>query len=181
MAMSVATDPLGFLALERLLERFPSLQAKPPTSARTTLLLGIGPWILLLLAIPAAAASPTVLDDAAFFPIPSRAVDRLLACGEPAPVWNDYNFGGYLLWRGDARYTVGIDGRAETLYSDQVVDSYIRTFLRQEGWDVAVQRTPAQYALMPRTAWAYSALPAGLIGDAPAPIDALSGLSLIHI
>ena len=101
------------------------------------------------------------------------AVARLLACEAPAPVWNDENFGGYLVWRGEARYTVGIDGRAETLCNDQVVDSYIRAFLRQQGRDVAVQQFPAQYTLIPRTAWAYSALPTGLLRDAPAPIDAL--------
>lgn len=88
----------------------------------------------------------------AFSPLPQRAVTKLLDCGQAAPVWNDYNWGGYLIWRGGGRYKVGMDGRAETLYSNQLLKNYFTAGLAQEGWMKVVQRSPARYALTP-TAW----------------------------
>jgi hypothetical protein len=94
------------------------------------------------------AQAPSNLEAASYKPLPETAVDRLIACGAPAPVWNDYNWGGYLLWRGDGQYTVGIDGRAEALYSVDAFDDYLTVLNGQIGWEQIVQDSPATYALI---------------------------------
>lgn len=148
-----AAPLLGLVVLERLVGRLPRLKldaGSPVLALTASRRATVGVWSLLpvglLLALPLLPAS---IEGGAFRELPERAVDRLLACGEPAPVWNDYNWGGYLLWRGDGRYLVGIDGRAETLYSNRVLHSQIRVWQGQEGWEAIVQASPARYALMP--------------------------------
>jgi hypothetical protein len=153
-----AAPLLGFVVLERLVERVPRLRLKveagPPafgvTASRRS---GIAAWSLLLVGAPLIGlGTPGSLEAAAFEPMPQQAVDKLLACGSPAPIWNDYNWGGYLVWRGNARYPVGIDGRAETLYSNQVFLDYLRVWQGRDGWKEIVQRSPAKYALLRRDA-----------------------------
>jgi len=162
---SFAAPLLAVVALEQLANRVPSLKLKrgsPLLAPRASRMITIGSWALLLLSIPLMSrALPASLEAASFSPMPVRAVDRLIACGQPAPVWSHYNWGGYLLWRGESRYTVGMDGRAETLYSNQVLGDYYTVAHGEEGWQAVVQDSPAQYALIPT--------------DAPAAIDTLPG------
>lgn len=161
-----AAPLLALATLESLLERKPRLKlpAHSPmlalsrkTPAIAWLLVGAG----VVLLVPLASSSIEAATLPAVRSLPTQAVDQLLACGRPAPVWNDYNWGGYLLWRGGAGYTVGIDGRAETLYSNDVFDRYFRVLEGRDGWQAVVQDSPAQYALMP--------------SDAAAAIDNLPG------
>lgn len=148
---------LGVVIAERAFARWPrlalpagnSLQAR--SVARGT---GGAAWSLLAIGILIAGGlavntAPTTLAEApATYPSPRAATDALLACGMPAPVWNDYNWGGYLIWRGEGRYPVGIDGRAETLYPDRVFARYVRVVQGQPGWGAIVQASPAQYAMV---------------------------------
>jgi len=45
----------------------------------------------------------------------------------PAPIFNSYDFGGYLIWRLYPRYTVYIDGRAD-LYGDAFLENFIHLY-----------------------------------------------------
>lgn len=49
--------------------------------------------------------------------VPVAAVDALGAAGLRAPLFNDYNWGGYLIWRLWPQTQVFIDGRGDDLYS----------------------------------------------------------------
>ena len=51
---------------------------------------------------------------------PAAALDALRAADVPGPVFNDYNFGGYLIHAG---VPVFIDGRAD-MYGDQFLEKY---------------------------------------------------------
>lgn len=157
-----AAPLLGLAVLARLLERYPRLaMAAPPEEATGGAAKAAGPHTmmptaLLVCGVAVLVAMPwrlTSLPQAALpaVQLPVGAVDRLLACGEPAPTWSDYNWSGYLLWRGDARYTVGIDGRAETVYPDQVFMDYLKVAIGQRGWESIVQDSPVRYAITPAT------------------------------
>lgn len=144
---------LALLILERLVERAPGLAAKPHLRRGSSAPAVQRRWATLALlgaCLPVAwAISPRRLEAAAPYALPVAAVERLLACGDPAPVWSDYNWSGYLLWRGEARYSVGIDGRGETLYSADQLASYLQVVQGSDGWQRIVQQSPAQYALIP--------------------------------
>jgi hypothetical protein len=63
---------------------------------------------------------------------PSGAADFLLAHGVTAPMFNTYEFGGYLMWRLWPRERVFIDGRA---LSESVFNDYARILYNHSGAD----------------------------------------------
>ncbi len=108
-------------------------------------------WLLPALALLVLPFVTPAASEAAALPgvrHPRAAVDRLLACGTPAPVWNDYDFGGYLLARGEGRYHVGMDGRAGTLYPSSVIVAHVDVLVGRPGWQQAINDSPAAYALL---------------------------------
>jgi hypothetical protein len=58
---------------------------------------------------------------------PARAVSFLDAQKLPAPLFNSYDFGGYLIWRLYPRYRVYIDGRTE-LYGHTFLNNFIQVY-----------------------------------------------------
>jgi len=134
------------LIVEKLAYRHPSLRVSSSTSPRLTN--GLSLSLLLVGLASALLLPPPTLEEASVWPLPEKAVDRLLTCGAPAPVWNDYNFGGYLIWRGEGKYPVGMDGRAETLYRNEVFDQYYMVSQGLKGWKETVRTSPVEYALL---------------------------------
>ncbi|ACZ41943.1 hypothetical protein Tter_1027 [Thermobaculum terrenum ATCC BAA-798] len=98
--------------------------------------------VLSLLRTPSAT-------DSSSFTFPRMAVQELTACGSPAPVWNDYNWGGFIIWETNASYPVSFDGRAEVLYSKQLFQNYLKVVNQSHGWEQIVQQSPARYAIFP--------------------------------
>lgn len=166
---------LGIVVTERLLARYPRL-GLPEGSPQRALVASRGAatvaWGILLVGLlgagllAQATAGAALANTGAAYPSPRGATEALLACGAPAPIWNDYNWGGYLIWRGEGRYPVGIDGRAETLYPDRTFGRYVRVLQGQTGWEAIVQDSPAQYAMV--------------TSDAFATIDRLPGWRLVY-
>jgi len=157
---------LAVLVLERLVDRLPFLSLdthSPLAITLNTRRVRITTWLALVAG--GAAMLPLAPNEleAASLPavrsLPVLAVDKLLACGAPAPVWNDYNWGGYLLWRGEGQYTVGMDGRAETLYTETIINRYLHVMGQKAGWQADVQNSPARYALLPPGGPAVDQLP----------------------
>jgi len=154
---------LGIIVTEWLLARFPGLtlpEGSPQRHFIASRRAAVVAWGIVLTgllgagALAQATAAAALADPAAAYPSPRGATDALLACGEPAPIWNDYNWGGYLLWRGEGRFPVGIDGRAETLYPDRIFARYVRVLQGQPGWEAIVQDSPARYAMVTTDAFA---------------------------
>jgi hypothetical protein len=58
---------------------------------------------------------------------PARAASFLDAQKLPAPLFNSYDFGGYLIWRLYPRYRVYIDGRSD-LYGYTFFDNFIQVY-----------------------------------------------------
>jgi hypothetical protein len=96
-------------------------------------------WALLALALAAVIAKGVIaLDPAALAEergrmFPAAAVEWLEAEQPPRPLFNSYNWGGYLIW--EARdYPVFVDGRTD-LYDDELLRGYLDTYFAQPGWE----------------------------------------------
>ncbi|MEP6921896.1 MAG: hypothetical protein ABI967_12285 [bacterium] len=64
---------------------------------------------------------------------PRAAVDFLQTNPSAGPMFNDYNWGGYLIWRLYPEGKVFIDGRAD-VYGDDFVFEYLRTYQAEPNW-----------------------------------------------
>jgi hypothetical protein len=68
----------------------------------------------------------------------------------PGPVFNTYDWGGYILWRLPA-LNVSMDGR-NTFYGDTRVWRSIRTWSGVEGWDADPELAASRLVIAPRSA-----------------------------
>lgn len=77
---------------------------------------------------------PGVADDR----FPTGAVRFLAARSERGRLFNEFTYGGYLLWTLAPAWSVFLDGRSMALYPPRFVDEVLRT--RTEGMHALVQR-----------------------------------------
>jgi hypothetical protein len=63
--------------------------------------------------------------------MPVRAVEAIRAKGYAGPLYNDFNWGGYLIWA--LRMPVSIDGRA-AFYGDTSIDRSVATWNAEPDW-----------------------------------------------
>jgi hypothetical protein len=64
---------------------------------------------------------------------PSRAVSYLRAHPPLSPIFNQYDWGGYLIWTFDGRLPVFIDGRAD-VYGEKFLNDFVATYEFRNGW-----------------------------------------------
>jgi hypothetical protein len=64
---------------------------------------------------------------------PGAAVNFMLAERPPQPIYNEYTWGGYFIWRLYPDYRVYIDGRAD-VYGDQLVEESLKVHDANPGW-----------------------------------------------
>jgi hypothetical protein len=64
---------------------------------------------------------------------PGRCPLRRLRERLPAPIFNSYDWGGYLIWKLYPEYLVYIDGRTD-LYGDNFVSEYVTTYRGEADW-----------------------------------------------
>ncbi len=86
--------------------------------------------MLLLVAIVAAKIASDHIGrelDLELTRLPVRAASFLDAQKLPGPIFNSYEFGGYLIWRLYPRYRVYVDGRTD-LYGDAFLDNFIQVY-----------------------------------------------------
>ncbi|MBN1936780.1 MAG: hypothetical protein JW934_19120, partial [Anaerolineae bacterium] len=110
-------------------------------------------WLLVLLFVAAGAlrvADVLVKNraaEASYFPV--RAVEFIEQSGlADQRMYNSYNWGGYLLWRG---YKVFIDGRAD-VYLDDFMNEYVLAYQLRGDWRVPLDRFDVDYVLIERGA-----------------------------
>jgi hypothetical protein len=75
--------------------------------------------------------------EAATFP--EAAVSFLHDHHQPGPLFNDYDWGGYLIWKLYPGDRVFIDGRAD-LYGDQFLDEYAAAYALTGDWQKPLNR-----------------------------------------
>ncbi len=112
-------------------------------------------WLLLIVILGAGigkivyALQPARIDAARRDTMPVEAVAYLQERHLPGPIFNSYNWGGYLIWT--ARdYPVYVDGRTD-LYGDDLLGIYLSTALAQEGWEANLDAAGINSVLIERT------------------------------
>lgn len=77
------------------------------------------------------ALDPEAVEEARRERLPVAAVEYLESEQPPGPLFNSYNWGGYLIWQ--ARdYPVYVDGRTD-LFDDQLLRVYLSIYFVDEG------------------------------------------------
>ncbi len=71
--------------------------------------------------------------------LPVAATRFLLESGVEGPLFNDYNFGGYLLWKAWPRFRVFVDGRMD-VYRGAPLDDYLLALDAKPGWEEVLDR-----------------------------------------
>jgi hypothetical protein len=117
--------------------RIPFSAATPST--RAPRFLSAINWLLLGVIIVAALVKITIpllpktnlqVEQAS---LPSQAVEFIQNKRPPGPMFNSYNWGGYLIFKLWPDYPVYIDGRTD-LYDDAFIRRYIEVMVANEGW-----------------------------------------------
>jgi hypothetical protein len=70
---------------------------------------------------------------------PSAAVSSMLAQRPPQPIYNDYEWGGYLIWTLYPNYLVYIDGRADP-YGGQFLEEFMQVHDVKPGWQGVLEK-----------------------------------------
>lgn len=83
-------------------------------------------------------------DEAEHFP--TAAVQHILAQRYPGPIFNHFDWGGYLIWR-LRDYPVAMDGRTN-LHGDARLDAAVQTWTGKPGWDELPELRAAQVLLV---------------------------------
>jgi hypothetical protein len=94
-------------------------------------LAGPGAVLLVFLLLWSSNSDQRALDAELATALPVHAVEAIQAQGYSGPVYNDYNWGGYLMW--SLRMPVSIDGRA-SFYGDTVIDRSVATWNAEPDW-----------------------------------------------
>lgn len=79
---------------------------------------------------------------------PERAVAFLSAHPPTGPLFNSYDWGGYLAWKLYPGVRVFIDGRTD-LYGDQFLHDFADTYEFKDNWQQALDRWHIQSVLVP--------------------------------
>ena len=129
------------------------LDARTPSSARSERRLPQLPVVNAGLVVAVAAVAvltvsqrlaPAEVDAALRREFPVAAVEWISSSRPPGPMYNTFDWGGYLIWA-LPRYPVSIDGRAD-LYADQL-PVYDRA-RRGQGWQAEFARQGVRLALL---------------------------------
>jgi hypothetical protein len=70
---------------------------------------------------------------------PTAAIDFIRAHQLPQPIYNDYGWGGYLIWKLAPDYRVYIDGRAD-VYGDAFMEEFLATQAGQTNWQESLNK-----------------------------------------
>ncbi|MBN1120387.1 MAG: hypothetical protein JXJ17_04875 [Anaerolineae bacterium] len=109
-------------------------------------------WLIVLLAAGAvvvksvAALNAEQIETARRDLLPVEAVDYLHDHQPPGPLFNSYNWGGYLIWE-LREYPVYVDGRTD-LYDDEMLRGYLNTVFAQPGWQDRLDEIGANTVLI---------------------------------
>jgi hypothetical protein len=80
---------------------------------------------------------------------PKAAVDYMQVHRLPQPIFNDYAWGGYLIWRLYPDYPVFIDGRAD-VFGEKLVEQFIEVHDGKPRWRELLQQYGTQTVLVER-------------------------------
>jgi len=131
-------------------------QASPRKPSRTAL----NATIILAVAIFASVRVAQVIHhqpEAEASQFPTRAVAFLQRHPPVGPIFNHYDWGGYLIWKLSAPIPVFIDGRAD-LYGQPLLHDFADAYQFKSSWQQILERWQIQTVIVPPN----SALASGL-------------------
>jgi hypothetical protein len=105
--------------------------AESRTSTLVIGLAGIGAALVVALGFRAMGVDDASLQATIGEELPVRAVEVVKQRGYAGPLFNDFSWGGYLIW--NLRLPVSIDGR-QNLYGDERMDRSVATWTGQPDW-----------------------------------------------
>jgi hypothetical protein len=70
---------------------------------------------------------------------PASAIAYIRQHHPPGPIFNSYEWGGYLIWRLYPEYRVFVDGRAD-VYGDTFLEEFVRTYRAENDWRGVLRR-----------------------------------------
>jgi hypothetical protein len=145
VAVPILTRYLSRIDLGRLSWDLTNLRpARRP--GRATVILN---WVLVVLLVGAGGARIAAVAvenrsvEARLYPLQALAFIEREGL-EAQRMYNSYNWGGYLLWRG---YKVYIDGRAD-VYLDAFMDEYVLAYQLAGDWRRPLDRYQVDYVLI---------------------------------
>jgi hypothetical protein len=83
--------------------------------------------------------APGAVEEAARTSLPVDAIAYVQAQHPPGPMFNSYNWGGYLLFTLWPDYPVFVDGRTD-LYDDTFLRQYLRTYVADDDWQEVLDK-----------------------------------------
>ncbi len=127
-------------AIETLWQPLP-----PPRHTRPARPLLVLNWVLLAVVLAAGLIkiaqplSPAVNAQIQREDYPTEAVAFVRDHALPGPMFNSYNWGGYLIWTLYPDYPVFVDGRTD-LYDDDFLREYLKVAWARPGWPEVLDR-----------------------------------------
>jgi len=106
----------------------------------------VGATLLMLVAFRATHRSNTTLRGQVESELPAAAVDEIRTKGYVGPLYNDFTWGGYLMWA--LQMPVNIDGRA-AFYGDAAINRSDETWMAAPDWATDPQLKAANLVLGP--------------------------------
>ena len=117
-------------------------------------------WILLLLVLVGVGVKvsqplhPAIIAEAQASVFPVSAVEYMRNHDLPPTLFNEYAWGGYLIWHLWPQTPVFIDGRADP-YGDELIMAYRQTIMALPGWETVLEAYDVHTVLIaPQTALA---------------------------
>jgi len=78
--------------------------------------------------------------------LPADAVEWIQEQRPPGPMFNSYNWGGYLIWRLWPDYLVFVDGRTD-LFGDELLSQYLQVHFAQPGFQEVLDEHGVNFVL----------------------------------
>ena len=78
---------------------------------------------------------------------PTRAVAYIQRYKPAGPLFNEYNWGGYILWSLYPDYPTFVDGRTD-LFNDEILEEYVMAWRADPGWEDVLGKWGIQLALL---------------------------------
>ena len=140
----------GALAAAAVLTRLPAAPRTPGSRPQLPGLLTVTALALLLARVvwevgPGAAKSAAEANRAEY---PAGAVEYVREHRPPGPLYNHFNWGGYLIWA-LPEYPVGMDGRTNLYGEERLLRAY-QTWSSEDGWDQDPDLKAAGVVIVPK-------------------------------
>ena len=113
------------------------------------ILLNLLLFVLVPLGLAATRVSRSVSDQVTFNSqsLPAAATDFVRSNKLPQPIYNEYGWGGYLIWRLSPEYQVYIDGRAD-VYGDAFLEEFLMVHSGEPRWHEPLDRYGIQTVMI---------------------------------